>query len=474
MLKTFTLRNFRTHLNTTVRLGPTTLLLGPNGGGKSNFLLGLKSFAMLARRSRRIIDPNPWKDSISSQSGGTFEPLNGNALAFDRHRLANRNDPIEFACEWEGWNYRVAYSIKLFLIWQAAESRHQRPAHIVKAVESMDLHGPGIERSLKNVESTGAEAGAGIATQLVAEKNTDVAAAARSFFRDMGKVYVYELEPRTLRQELSPMRDRPDTAIELPNMKATPVSSGTERSDAATEEDGTGSEGESGEWQHLGEHGENIRAVLLQLFSRGEERSYNRFKSLMEKFDPTFRDIAFRGDRLRWYFRLLGGDGFQDFDSRSVSDGFIRVSALSYLAAQRRPPAIMAIEEIENGISRSNLRKLLSWLRQTAATEDRNRGCRTQIILTTHSPLVLCEFADNTECVVSVRLENGAHRTIARSVKDLINAFADSGAIRGEQRARDGSLVISPELLFDLWNTGLIGGETATEPPVIPGRGSSK
>lgn len=124
------------------------------------------------------------------------------------------------------------------------------------------------------------------------------------------------------------------------------------------------------------------------------------------------------------------------FRADEISDGLLLLIALS-TASQRvgaGPGRFLAIEEPERGIHPRRLRELLDQFRRLA-----NRG--TQILLTTHSPLVLDEFRDTPESVLILdRDEQGTH----------VQRLSD----HPEWQAQVG--LGAP--LGDLWYSGLLGG----------------
>jgi len=58
MFRQVTLRNYRTHKNTTINLGAVTLLIGNNNSGKSNLLAGIRHFSQLVGRARPSQKPD--------------------------------------------------------------------------------------------------------------------------------------------------------------------------------------------------------------------------------------------------------------------------------------------------------------------------------------------------------------------------------------------------------------------------------
>lgn len=121
-------------------------------------------------------------------------------------------------------------------------------------------------------------------------------------------------------------------------------------------------------------------------------------------------DIVVEGDSLRIDFKLSGGDVLP---ARLASDGTLRALALLAVLTVEPHPSMIAIEEPENGIYPGRLRRLLTILRELALTEK-----KTQVLLTTHSPVVVATFRDKPELlrVVDIVLRDGKRDTRARPV----------------------------------------------------------
>jgi predicted ATPase len=119
-------------------------------------------------------------------------------------------------------------------------------------------------------------------------------------------------------------------------------------------------------------------------------------------------DIVPEGESLRIDFKLSGGDRLP---ARLASDGTLRALALLTALQVEPRPSILGIEEPENGIYPGRLRKLLSLLPELTAGA-------TQLLLTTHSPIVVAAFRDRPELLRFVDLvyRDGMRATRARKV----------------------------------------------------------
>ncbi|WP_437962933.1 AAA family ATPase (plasmid) [Sorangium sp. So ce119] len=143
-------------------------------------------------------------------------------------------------------------------------------------------------------------------------------------------------------------------------------------------------------------------------------------------FDVVPDEASFRIE-----FKLSGGERLP---AHLASDGMLR--ALALLAALRVAPrpSVVGIEEPENGIYPGRLRRLLSLLREIAASDDEGHPGSalptTQVLLTSHSPVVLAAFRDRPEHLRFVDLvrRDGQLATRARAVGEL-NAPSDGARI---------------------------------------------
>ena len=88
-----------------------------------------------------------------------------------------------------------------------------------------------------------------------------------------------------------------------------------------------------------------------------------------------------------------------DFPARATSDGMLRFLALATLLLLPEPPSLIAIDEPEIGLHPRLIPRLAELLKDASQ--------RTQIVVATHSPLLLNAEAIQPEDVVVVDLENG-------------------------------------------------------------------
>ncbi|KYF92114.1 hypothetical protein BE20_32605 [Sorangium cellulosum] len=121
-------------------------------------------------------------------------------------------------------------------------------------------------------------------------------------------------------------------------------------------------------------------------------------------------------------FKLSGGERLP---ARLASDGTLRALALLTALRVQPRPSVLGVEEPENGIYPGRLRTLLSLLRESAAPDgDDPAGAAlpsTQLLLTSHSPVVLAAFRDRPEHLRFMDLvrRDGHLTTRARPVGEL-------------------------------------------------------
>lgn len=122
-------------------------------------------------------------------------------------------------------------------------------------------------------------------------------------------------------------------------------------------------------------------------------------------------DVVAEGDSFRLEVELSGGERLP---ARLVSDGTLRILALLTAMHAHPRPCAMGIEEPENGIYPGRLRKLLDLLEvlssrpaevdgERSATEQ-SMGLPMQLLMTTHSPVVLAVFRSRPECLRYIHL----------------------------------------------------------------------
>jgi len=196
-----------------------------------------------------------------------------------------------------------------------------------------------------------------------------------------------------------------------------------------------------GKHEEIGPSGEHLATVLGRLKDRNRS-VFNRLVKRMRRLFPTLTDISVAGGGWGWRtIRLHEGNGRQvSFNSQQMSDGVLRLLAVTALLYLDRIPSVITFEEPENGVHPQLIREVVQILREITQRKPPNR---CQVFVTTHSPYVLDEFFDTPEeiyCMDRHRPQAGATITRLSEIRQLKIARATF-----------------KESLGEAWTAGLIG-----------------
>jgi predicted ATPase len=150
-----------------------------------------------------------------------------------------------------------------------------------------------------------------------------------------------------------------------------------------------------GKHQELGPSGEHLAALIGRLRDT-QPHVFQRLVKRLRALFPTVTDISVSGRGWGWRtIRLHEGDGSEVvFNSQQMSDGVLRLLAITSLLYLDRIPTVITFEEPENGVHPQLIREVVQILRELTHRKPPNR---CQVFLTTHSPYVLDEFFDHPE-----------------------------------------------------------------------------
>ena len=133
-------------------------------------------------------------------------------------------------------------------------------------------------------------------------------------------------------------------------------------------------------------NGGNLAAVLGRI-SISDAQLWEELLADAVALLPELRGIRVERSREYWDLELQSrGSGWMS--ARTASDGTLRV--LAALAAMLDPlgPSVVVLDEVENGLHPARLAELVRRLRSITRASQHD-GPRRQLILTTHSPVVL-------------------------------------------------------------------------------------
>lgn len=130
----------------------------------------------------------------------------------------------------------------------------------------------------------------------------------------------------------------------------------------------------------IGVGGEKFSAFLAGLPPEGKQALF----AALQGFYPHLRDWRVKTLRAGWKDLWFGEDypGASNVQAAHINDGLLRVMAI--LAQAHSPYSLLLFDEIENGINPELVEKLVDFL----------IGCGKQVVVTTHSPLILNYIPD--------------------------------------------------------------------------------
>ena len=133
----------------------------------------------------------------------------------------------------------------------------------------------------------------------------------------------------------------------------------------------------------IGIHGEYIAAFLYKLRA-DQPKHFQAVSRALRSIVPSIESLSVELDERRGTLNLTIRQAGIEYSSRVLSEGTLRVLALSTIAVNPWGGSLLALEEPENGVHPRRLELIAQLLFSLA--EQRRR----QVVVTTHSPL----FAD--------------------------------------------------------------------------------
>jgi AAA15 family ATPase/GTPase len=411
MFKKFCLKNYRTHIDTTLELKDVTLILGANNSGKSNLLSGLSYFSRLV--------------SAASPSSEKSKRLKGSHYFPHKHSLSGQDVPISFGCEWEREGKRIAYEMQLYCLSENDNNIGCKEKIVITNDTETTITYGHDEPSQEMLLRTKLES-----EDLTPDKKelTDI------FFRALELIYCYHFQPTFLKGQAVPIiHGNPQ---EQKDFSETFTRTGKTPNIASA----------------IGREGTNFQA-LIKYVKEHDEVAYGRFLRYLKRFVKSFNGIVIDNGVAKWQFDM-GNSNCPHFDVDKISEGLIKAGAIALLCAMETPPAILMVEEIENGINQRNISEFLSWLFEIS-----EKGRNTQFILTSHSPSVIRQFSKRLDAVYNLHFRPRDYRTLVTNLNDAIKPLVDMELLPKYIIERDGKEVmeIKPYRLTKLFYDGVLG-----------------
>jgi len=161
-----------------------------------------------------------------------------------------------------------------------------------------------------------------------------------------------------------------------------------------------------GKVSDIGVRGEKLGAFVAGLPADAKARILRRLTA----FYPALADLTTKAKRAGWIDLRIAenyGERGLSVGVEHVSDGFLRLLALAAIPEFPKTTSLVLLDEAENGIDPLILPDFLSMIAEES---------EAQIILTTHSPILVNRFPPESVYMVC-RSEDG--RTIGSSLADI-------------------------------------------------------
>lgn len=342
MLKSLTVRGFKSLKNATVQFPRMAVLFGPNAAGKSNLLDAIQALSRIGTQ-RTLADAlnEPIRgypiEAFSFPSGGLADLLSASSAQFSLE--------ADLARDRDAYRYRVAVSID--------------PRSGKLAVADEYLSSLGRDREPKGTA----------AIELVYEKLRvrRKSHPGKPRYENPGQNYAILSDPRLGAPEY---RDIDRTRSELSGWRTYYLDPRVAMRAAQTPSD----------VRDIGVLGGEIAPFLYRL--RGEQpKHFAAVSRTLRSIVPSVENLMVDLDKRRGTLDILIRQAGVDYSSRIVSEGTLRVLALCAIAVNPWGGSLLAFEEPENGVHPRRLELIAQLLLSLAIEQER------QVVITTHSPL---------------------------------------------------------------------------------------
>jgi predicted ATPase len=168
--------------------------------------------------------------------------------------------------------------------------------------------------------------------------------------------------------------------------------------------------------QFLEEDGSNLALVLNDLEHRGDAK--DKIVSYLKKFNPRIKDYSIRilGGTVQLFVREEGLE--KPISAMRLSDGTLRYLCLLAILCHPEPPPLICLEEPEVGLHPDILPTIAELLIDASS--------RTQLIVTTHSDILVSALSDVPEAVLVCEAdEDGTHfkRLDKENLKEWLDEY---------------------------------------------------
>ncbi|MFB3892093.1 MAG: AAA family ATPase [Phycisphaerae bacterium] len=189
--------------------------------------------------------------------------------------------------------------------------------------------------------------------------------------------------------------------------------------------------------QRLEPNGENLVPVLHTLYTGNRDFQRDVDDALHAAFGADFEELVFAPEADQRIQLRVGWSSLSRKQSAAdLSDGTLRFLYLLAILANPNPPPLIAIDEPENGLHPS-MQRIVAELAADAAT-------RSQVVLTTHSPEFLDAFDDVVPTTSVVEWAEGQTR-ITNLSGDALKAWLERYALGEILRTNEAAIMEKEE-----------------------------
>ncbi len=369
-IRKFNVRNYMIHKDTNLSLTPITVLVGPNGGGKSALFDAMLNFSMVSRGSiTQAFGPFPfsYKSTLWNGAKGVDGRMHydvelssaEDSQGYLKYEIAYAQNGVEFS--------RPAYTIFTERLTKMQSNEilfdRSRPSDYPAFNNILKEYDKSIFAALRQEQIAGNE--------IVGVEETVL-----EFSTQISRFNRFKLDSSVLAQ---PSR--------LPDFSDQETNSPPPR---------------------IGYRGEDLAGTLYYL-SQTQSPTLEKIKEKIRAIDENFDDFEFNvlgTDRIG--FSATYSDSRQIVPSVRLSSGTLNYIGLIVLVTSITRSPLLMIEEPENGLTPQAVKSFYQTVRELAENDDLDK--RSQVLISSHSPFVICEAwnGEDRDFIHRVKVDNGA------------------------------------------------------------------
>ena len=364
----FSLKNFKSYENATLKLDNVTVLVGANASGKSNLIEALQLTAWIAQ-GRRLSDLAFAAEKQELNLRGTLENL-----------LLDPQKPVEFVCDTFGYN-RVKNNPPKPVLLTLSLSLEHTDNHLLLNEEQLQLF-----YLHSDTEQSRASDTILYRTEGRVDGGSDLAVAYNNFKKGKNPQILCNDQQAVFTQLQTPARfgNGHEKASEVIPYYASYVQNNLLRS-LFLDPHPARMRGYAFPTKRLQSDGANVSGVLHEICKDPQQKQV-LLGFVQQLPEQQIRDIDFlRGPRGEAMVALeeTFGEVHEKREAAILSDGTLRVLTIAAALLSVEEGSLVVIEEIDNGVHPSRSEQLLASIQTLAEAKN------LRVLVTTHNPALL-------------------------------------------------------------------------------------